>query len=71
MMIDHNQLLSTCELAHALNRSERYIYAMKARGFLMPGGRATIKEARAWLARNPSPTSRKKAFASGMCREVQ
>ena len=54
-----DRLLSTGELAAALGRSVRYVYAMRASGFLMPGGRATLLEARAWLVRNPSPTGRR------------
>ncbi len=55
---DHNQLLSIKELADALRRNRRYITAMRARGFAMPGGLATLGEARAWLARNPPPRAR-------------
>lgn len=49
------QLLTTKELAAALKRSRGYVQAMKARGFPMPGGTATVEEARAWLARHPQP----------------
>jgi hypothetical protein len=52
-------LLSVKEIASRLNRSLNYVYAMKKRGFLMPGGRATLSEATAWLTRNPGPRSRK------------
>jgi hypothetical protein len=52
-------LLSTKELAAALrdangrSRSRGYVQAMKRRGFQMPGRRATLSYAIAWLDRNP------------------
>jgi len=52
-------LLTLKELALSLRRSRGYISAMKSRGFIMPGGTATLAEARSWLARNPPPKSRK------------
>lgn len=54
------ELLSKKELAAALKRSRRYVWAMEKAGFMMPGGRATLDEARAWLVRNPEPTAREK-----------
>jgi len=56
---EHEKLLPPGELADALRKSVKYVYAMKARGFLMPGGVASVAEARAWLVRNPSPTARR------------
>lgn len=53
-----DELLTCKELAERLRRAPSYIYAMRARGFAMPGGRATLAEARAWLIRNPAPKSR-------------
>lgn len=50
-----NELLSTKQLASALGRSLRYIQYMKAQGFQMPGGLATIAEARSFQARNLPP----------------
>ena len=50
-------LLSGKQLAAELGRDRRYISYMKRAGFIMPGGLATVEEARAWLARNPSPRS--------------
>lgn len=47
------RLLSMKELGWELNRSYSYICAMKRAGFPMPGGRATLAEAREWLRRNP------------------
>lgn len=38
-----------------LKRAPSYVYAMKARGFPMPGGRARLTEALAWLTRHPQP----------------
>lgn len=52
------KLLSGKELAAALNRGRNYISAMRRRGFQMPGGRATLRDALQWLVRNPSPRSR-------------
>lgn len=57
-------LLSGKELANALGRERTYITAMKRLGFQMPGGRATLTEARAWLARNPAPRARVKLRAA-------
>ncbi len=63
---NYNQLLVAKEMADALRKSRRYVVYMMQRGFKMPGGMATIEEARAWLARNPSPsrpsTNKKKEF---------
>lgn len=49
------ELLTSKELAYALKRSVTYVYAMRAQGFIMPGGRATLREAQSFLARNPAP----------------
>jgi hypothetical protein len=57
-MRSETELLIGKELADALGRERTYVTAMKRRGFIMPGGKATITEARAWLARNPPPRSR-------------
>ena len=48
-------LLSVKELALALNRSRTFVEAMKRRGFVMPGGRATLFNAVRWLIENPHP----------------
>ena len=61
---DAKKLLNGNELADALGRHRNYITFMRRRGFSMPGGLATIAEARAWLVRNPAPRSRK-MFKSG------
>ena len=45
-------LLNPKELAALLRKSRSYIFAMKSRGFIMPGGTATLTEARVWLSRN-------------------
>lgn len=58
-----NQLLTTKELAAQLGKSRTYVAAMKRNGFSMPGGTATLAEARAWLARNPCPRSRRTFLA--------
>lgn len=38
-----------------LKRAPSYVYAMRARGFPMPGGRATLRQAIEWLKINPQP----------------
>lgn len=52
-------LLTAKELGHELRRNARYVYAMVARGFPMPGGTASLAEARAWLEKNPCPRRRR------------
>jgi hypothetical protein len=52
------EYLNVKELAFVLKKHPSYIYAMRARGFPMPGGVATVRDARAWLAQNPAPKSR-------------
>lgn len=52
-------LLKPKELAAVLRRNVKFVYAMKANGFAMPGGTATIEEAREWLTLHPNPRSRK------------
>ncbi len=54
-----DELLSRKELGAALKRSDRYIVAMKQRGFQMPGGRATINHALRFLSRVPNPCRRR------------
>lgn len=61
MARNDNELLATKELAAALGRSRRYVQAMKRAGFVMTGGRASVREAREWLVRHPPPCSRKAA----------
>lgn len=55
----NEKLMTVKELADALGRHRNYVTAMNRLGFRMPGGRATLSEARAWLVRNPSPRSRR------------
>ncbi len=62
-IVEDNALLGAKQLAGALGRHRNYIDAMKRAGFIMPGGLATLAEARRWLARNPPPRSRR-AFGS-------
>ena len=50
-------LLFLPELAQALRRSEWYVYQMKRAGFKMPGGTATLAEARQWLLQNDFKTT--------------
>lgn len=44
--------LTVSELAWELNRSVWYVYAMRKDGFQMPGGTATVEEAKEWLKNN-------------------
>lgn len=48
-------LLTTKEIAAMLKRAPSYVYAMRAQGFPMPGGRATIGAALVWLQNHPHP----------------
>lgn len=52
-MANSPQLLYPDELAAALRRSRGYVFAMKSAGFTMPGGTATLADARTWLAAHP------------------
>lgn len=52
-MNETEKLLYPDELADALRRGRCYVFAMKKAGFAMPGGTATLSEARDWLRRNP------------------
>jgi hypothetical protein len=56
---EHHRLMSVKELAEAIRKAPSYVYSMKALGFPMPGGVATVFEARAWLSTNPHPRKRK------------
>ena len=56
--MSHEELLTTKELAAEMKRSEWYIRAMRKAGFPMPGGTATIEEARLWLVRRPDFNAR-------------
>ena len=49
------RLLSVCEIACELGRSESYVCAMRRKGFVMTGGRATLSEARSFLLKVPKP----------------
>jgi hypothetical protein len=49
------ELLTTKEIAAMLKRAPSYVYAMRAQGFMMPGGRATLHQAIEWLRTNPKP----------------
>lgn len=58
MTDDWHRLKTIDELAAALSRSRYYVSAMKRAGFLMPGGTATVIEARDWLRDNPQFSSK-------------
>ena len=51
-------LLTVKELAYRLRKHRSYVSAMRMAGFIMPGGVASLAEARSWLARNPPPRRR-------------
>jgi hypothetical protein len=55
-----DELLSVCEIAVKLGRSESYVWAMRRKGFCMTGGRATISEVRYFLKTCPFPLGNKK-----------
>jgi hypothetical protein len=48
-------------LAEALKRCRGYVEDMKTTGFVMIGGRASLREAVQWLADNPTFTRRRAA----------
>lgn len=56
-MKNAHELLTCKELADALRRNVSFVWAMRRRGFRMPGGAATLDEARQWLQANPRPRS--------------
>lgn len=56
--MNHERLFGAKELADVLRRDVSYVYAMRRRGFIMPGGTATLTEAREWLVLNPHPRRR-------------
>lgn len=49
----HIRLRNMKELAATLGVSREFLLAMKRDGFAMPGGRATVAAAHAWLAAHP------------------
>lgn len=57
-MIETDQLLSAKDIAQRLQRHVTYVYAMKRRGFRMPGERATMRMVLVWLSRNPHPRAK-------------
>jgi hypothetical protein len=59
MQPNPNALLTSKELAGLLRRHPSFVYGMRRQGFPMPGGTATLAEAREWLLRNPKPRARK------------
>jgi len=58
-MTESEPLLTRKELAEKLRRNVCFVARMRALGFKMPGGTATLSEARIWLLRNPFPFSRR------------
>ena len=65
------ELLSIKELACELKRGRTYVWAMKCRGFKMPGGRATLTAALIWLESNPEPRGRNNTERRGTSARVQ
>lgn len=60
------KLLTAKELAAELRRGYRYVLAMRARGFQMPGGTATLSEAREWLRGTPKPCAKSTEKQTGL-----
>ena len=56
-MQPEEELLTIDELAEKLKRSPRYVRYMKAKGFEMPGGRATLSQAICFLRKVKKPCS--------------
>lgn len=52
------QLYTSKQLAEKLQRHINFVYGMRRSGFRMPGGTATLAEARAFLRGHPHPTAR-------------
>lgn len=53
-------LLNCGQLGAALHVSKQFITAMRHCGFPMPGNRATVADALAWLKANPTFASSKR-----------
>lgn len=53
-------LLNCGQLAGVLNVSKAFITAMRHCGFPMPGNRATVADAHAWLKAHPTFSSTKR-----------
>ena len=49
------KLLAPKEMADKLGRDVSYVFAMKRRGFQMPGNRGYLSEARNFLLKCPKP----------------
>lgn len=60
-MTDLDEMHDVKGLALALKRNPSYVYDMKTSGFIMPGGRASLRMALQWLADNESFTRRQAA----------
>lgn len=57
-LFDPNELHDAKTLAIRLKRHSSFVYAMKQRGFKMPGGRASVNQALRWLSNHIAPKSR-------------
>ena len=57
-MQPEKELLTMDELADKMKRSRRYSQYMRYRGFEMPGGRATLKEAIDFLRKVKTPCAK-------------
>jgi len=53
---DWDELHDLKGLADALKKGKAYVYDMKSVGFVMPGGRASIRMAMGWLGNHPEFT---------------
>lgn len=53
-MTQYDEMLMDAKgVAAALSRHPNYIYDMRTAGFLMPGGRGTVRSAMQWLLDHP------------------
>ena len=66
MRTQQPELLTCKELAAALRRNVSFVWAMRRQGFIMPGGTATLEEARVWLLAHPQP---RRNAANGSARQ--
>lgn len=55
-----SRLLSAKELAGELRKNVSYVYAMKAAGFPLVAGLATLASALDWLTAHPHPRAEKR-----------
>lgn len=62
-MTDLDELHDVKGIALGLKRHPSYVYDMRAAGFVMPGDRASLRQAHQWLADNPTFRRSQVSFA--------